>query len=172
MYNRVVNYYSKFLPNLSTMLVPLHRLLQKQTKRIWDAEQYKTFHGAKAHQTSECLLIYYDPQKELVLSCDASPYGVGAVLSHRLQDGSEQPVVFASRSLAPAEKGYAQLDKEALSIGFGVKKFNQYLLGRRFAILFDHKPLQHLFAEDKPIPTLASARIKVGLSSLVHTIIK
>ena len=125
-----------------------------------DAEQDKAFNEAKTHLTSECLLIYYDPQKELVLFCDASPYGVGAVLSHRLQDGSERPVVFANRSLAPAEKGYAQLDKEALSIVFGVKKFNQYLLGRRFTILSDHKPLQHSFAEDKPIHTLASARIK------------
>ncbi len=84
-----------------------------------DAEQDKACHEAKTHLTSECLLIQYDPQKELVLSCDASPYGVGAVLSHRLQDGSERPVAFASRSLAPAEKGYAQLDKEALSIVIG-----------------------------------------------------
>ena len=122
-----------------------------------DAEQDKAFHEAMTHLTSACLLIHYDLQKELVLSCDASPYGVGAVLSHRLQVGSERPVVFASRSLA--EKGYAQLDKEILSIVFGVKKFNQYLLGRRFTLLSDHKPLQHLFAEDKPIPTLASARI-------------
>ena len=123
------------------------------------AEQDKAFHEAKTHITSECLLIHYDPQKELVLFCDTSPYGVSAVLSIILQDGSERPVTFASRSLAPAEKGYVQLDKEALSIVFGVKKFNQYLLGRRFTLISDHKLLQHLFAEDKPIPTLASARI-------------
>ena len=81
----VVNYYSKFLPNLSTMLAALY---QKQTKWIWDAEQDKTFQEAKAHLTSECRLIHFKPQKELVLFCDASPYGVGAVLSHIPQDGS------------------------------------------------------------------------------------
>ena len=107
------------------MLAPLYGILQKQTKWIWDAEQDKAFHEAKTHLTSEYLLIHYDLQKELVLFCDASPYVVGAVLSHTLQDGSERPVIFASRSLAPDEKDSAQLDKEALSIVFGVKKFNQ-----------------------------------------------
>ena len=67
-----------------------------------DAEQDKAFHEAKTHLTSEYFPIHYDPQNESVLSCDASPYGVGAVLSHRLQDGSERPVAFASRNLAPA----------------------------------------------------------------------
>lgn len=82
------------------------------------------------------------------------------MLSHRLDDGSEKPVAFSSRSLAPAEKRYAQLDKEALAIIFGVKKFHQFLHGRNFTIVSDHKPLQHLFGEAKPVPVLASARIK------------
>ena len=77
-----------------------------------------------------------------------------------MEDGSEKPAAFASRSLAPAERKYAQLDKEALAIIFDVKKFHQYLFGRRFMIYSDHKPPQHLFNETKPVPAMASARIQ------------
>ena len=126
----------------------------------WGNEQKEAFQEAKTQLTSSCLLVHFDPQKQVILSCDASPYGVGAVLSHQMDDGSEKPVAFASRSLSPAEKKYSQLEKEGLSIIFGVKKFHDYLLGRKFLILSDHKPLQHLFSATRPVPPLASARIQ------------
>ena len=79
-------------------------------------------------------------------SCDASPYRTGVGLSHVIEDGSEKTVAFAWHFLAPAEKKCSQLDKEALAIVFGVKKFHRYLFGRQFTICSDHKPLQHLFS--------------------------
>ena len=81
-------------------------------------------------------------------------------MSHRDADGMEHPIAFDSQSLSAAERKYAHLDKEGLAIVFGVEKFHPYLMGRQFTICSDHKPLQHIFSETKPIPTLASARIQ------------
>ena len=69
----LVNYYSKFLPDLSTMLAPLYALLQKDTERKWGTEQQKAFEEVKTLLTSDRILVYYDADKELVLVCDESP---------------------------------------------------------------------------------------------------
>ena len=156
----LLNYYGKFIPNLSTLLAPLHRLLRKQSTWTWGSEQQGAFDRVKGILTSDSVLVHYDPSKPLLLACDASPYGVGAVLSHKLADGSERPVAYASRSLGPAEKKYSQLDKKGLAIIFGVKRFHQYIVGRHFTILSDHKPLQHLFQETTGVPVLAFGRIQ------------
>ena len=86
---------------------------------------------------SDALLTNYDP---LVLACDASDYGVGAILSHIVDCGKERPIAYFSRTLSAAEKHYSQLEKEALAIIFAVKKFHRYLIGRRFTIESDQVP--------------------------------
>ena len=106
------------------------------------------------------MLVHFDDKLPLILSCDASPYGVGAVLSHRVANGDERPICFASRTLTAAERKYSQLDKEALAIVFGVKKHHQYLYGRRFELKTNHKPLTHIFSKSKATPTMASGRIQ------------
>ena len=156
----LVNYYGKFLPQLATTLSPLYSLLQRDHRWVWTDKQQKAFQAAKDQLSSTKLLAHYDPDNDLLLSCDASPYGIGAVLSQISQDGEEKPIAFASRSLAPAERKYSQLDKEGLSIVFGTRKFHQYLFGREFTIQSDHKPLQHIFGETRPVPHMASARLQ------------
>ena len=156
----LINYYGKFLPNLSSKLAPLHSLLENGKPWQWLDIHQKAFDCAKSQLTSSQVLTHFDSNKEVILSCDASPYGVGAVLAHRFPDGSERPIAFASRTLAPAERNYSQLDKEGLAIIFGVKKFHNFLMGHQFTIFTDHKPLKHLFGEDKAIPPMASARLQ------------
>ncbi len=120
----------------------------------WREEQQRAFEAAKKQLTTDQVLVHYDQEKPIILACDA-PYGLGAVLSHQMEDGTEKPISFTSRSLAPAEKGYSQLEKEALAIVFGVKRFHQYIYGRKFVILSDHKPLEGLLKETKAVPVMA-----------------
>jgi len=82
------------------------------------------------------------------------------VLSQIDDKGTERPVAYASRTLTSAEQNYSQLDKEALALVFGTKRFHNYLYGRTFTLYIDHKPLQSLLNESKAIPTLSSARIQ------------
>ena len=112
----IVNYYGKFMPNLSAKLSPLYQLLQKNGKWHWGPEQAEAFMSAKEALQDDTLLVHYDNSKPLQLACDASPYGLGAVLSHIMEDGQERPIAYASRTLTAAEKNYSQLEKEALRI--------------------------------------------------------
>ncbi len=106
------------------------------------------------------MLVHFDSSLPLILACDASPYEVGAVLSHRFTDGVEKPIAFSSRSLTQVEREYLQLDKEALVIIFGVKKFHQYVYGRMLTLKTDHKPLTYIFGDTKAVPAMASGRIQ------------
>ena len=117
----MVNYYSKFLPNIAATLSPLYKLLRQSGGWQWGARQRKAFRHVKGLLKSNRVLIHYNDQLPLLLECDASPYGLGAILSHHMPDGSEKPVGFASRTLSKAECNYSHLDKAALTIIFGVK---------------------------------------------------
>ena len=104
--------------------------------------------------------MHYDPSKPLILACDASSVGIGLVLSHQGQDGSEHPVVFASRTLSRAEQNHAQIKREGLAVVFGVTNLNEYLYGIHFMLVSDHKPLLTLFNEKMGVSTTGSARIQ------------
>ena len=128
----MVNYYGKFLPNLATVLAPLHLLLRRGHRWIWGHAQSTAFTECKRLLTSVPVLAHFSGDKELTLECDASPYGLGAVIMQR-EDGVERPTAYASRSLHPAETRYSQLEKETLAVVFGVKKFHAYVYGRPFS---------------------------------------
>ena len=70
----LINYYCKFLPNLSDTLSPLYRLLQKKAQWQWGKEQQAAFESAKSELTTDRVLVHYDPTKIIVLACDTSPY--------------------------------------------------------------------------------------------------
>ena len=157
----LINYYHRFLlPNLSTVIHPLTQLLEKNHQWKWTEQCEIAINKVKEMITSEQVLTHYDPSLPLRLACDASPVGIGAMLSHVMHNGTERPIAFASRTLPNTEKKYAQIDKEPLSVIWGVKKFHMYLFGRSFTLYTAHQPLTSIFHPRKSIPVVTAARLQ------------
>ena len=80
-----------------------------------------------------------DFSKPFVIECDASGFGIGAVL---MQDG--HPIAFESRKLNKQERLKSTHNKEMLAIIHALAKWRQYLLRSKFLIRTDHNSIQHL----------------------------
>ena len=157
---RLINYYGHFVSNLATITHPLNELLRKNKKWDWSDDCTKAFSKLKEELASSSVLAHYDVSLPLKLSCDASAYGVGAVIAHIMPDNIEWPIAYASRTLSSSERNYAQIEKEVLGIVFGVRKFHKFLYGHKFTLVTDHKPLLILLGPKSQIPPLAVARLQ------------
>ena len=82
------------------------------------------------------------------------------MISHVFPDGNERPVAFASKILSASERNYSLLEKEALSVIFGLRKLHQYLYGWKLTLVTDHQPLTTIFSDKKGIPPLAATRLQ------------
>jgi len=100
--------------HLAATLAPLYKLLRHEEPWNWTSEQEKHLQSKELLLSSQ-VLVHFDPKLPIRLACDASDYGIGAVLSQIMPDGSEKPVAFFSRTLSPTERKYSQIEKEALA---------------------------------------------------------
>ncbi|EEC16206.1 hypothetical protein IscW_ISCW011925 [Ixodes scapularis] len=71
-YLGLINFYRRFLPNLSTHLEPLHRLLRDGQQWAWKKEQDLAFQRSKELVVKAPVLVHFDPAKPVVLTVDAS----------------------------------------------------------------------------------------------------
>ena len=147
----MTNYVSRFICNYADIVAPLCDLTYKGVEFKWQEVHQKALHQLKCSLTSDGVMAYFDPHKKTVLFVDASPVGLGAMLTQ-----SGKVISYASKALSSVERRYSQIEREALAITWGCHHFRMYLLGSHFKVITDHKPLLHIFNS----PTSqASARI-------------
>ena len=120
----------------------------------------KRLKWVKAEIISPRILAHYDPNRKLVLACDASHYGLSAILSHVYDNDREKPIAFASKIIPEKERHCAIIDKEAAAIVFGFKKFYNYIFGRKIILKTDHKPLTYIFGPKQEIPLTIASRLQ------------
>lgn len=104
-------------------------------------------------------LAHFCPNSPIIVTTDASPYGVGSILS-QIINGEERIIMCSSSTLNKSEQNYAHIQKEALAVVVAVRKFHKYLYGRCFTLVCDSKPIKHIFDAHAQIPTLASLRLQ------------
>lgn len=154
-----VNYLARFLPKLSDVMEPIRRLTRPATEWKWTEPQETAMREIKRLVTEAPVLAFYDPSKELAIECDASQYGLGAVL---MQLG--RPIAYASRALTPTEVRYAQIEKEMLAIVFALERFHQYSFARKTIVYSDHKPLESIITK----PMHRAPRRLQGMLMRIH----
>ncbi|XP_055585260.1 uncharacterized protein K02A2.6-like [Uranotaenia lowii] len=155
-----VNYYGKFVKQIHDLRHAMDQLLRKDVKWEWNSECQQSFDKFKQILNSNLLLTHYDPKLPIVVAADASKTEIGAVIFHKFPNGSLKAIQHASRSLSTAEQAYGQPEKEALALVYAVTKFHKMLLGRRFTLQTDHKPLLSIFGSKKGIPLHTANRLQ------------
>ncbi|XP_055714246.1 uncharacterized protein K02A2.6-like [Phlebotomus papatasi] len=155
-----IQFWGKFVKNMSDLRTPLDNLLKKGVKWKWTPKCEEVFRRFKEILTSDLLLTHYDPSLPIIVASDASSHALGCVAYHQFPDGSMKAFYHASRRLTDTETRYSQIEKEALGIIFAVKKFHRFIYGRNFTLLTDHKPLVSIFGSKKGIPIHTANRLQ------------
>ena len=154
----MTNYVGRFIKNYSTITAPLRELTKQNVKFEWNSDRQKAFDLLKRELTSDKVMSYFDPTKETTMIVDASPVGLGALLT---QEG--RVISYGSRALNDVETRYSQTEREALAVIWGCEHFHLYLFGQEFTIISDHKPLETIFnnPNSKPPARIERWRLKL-----------
>ena len=142
----MADYMRKFNPEMAEVEAPMRKLLKKKNEWCWNHEQEQAFKDLKTVLTTFPTLVKFDLDRQHRVTADASKSALGAALLQKEGEGWF-PVSYASRTLSETEQRYAQIEKEALAVTWACQKFDFYLVGRRFEVETDHKPLIPLLGE-------------------------
>jgi hypothetical protein len=150
-------YYRKFIPNYAAVAEPLVRLTRKKQPFIWGTEQIKAYEQLKDALVKPPILSYPLREFKQILTVDGSNLAVAAILSQSKDGTSERETVisYASKTLGPAQKNYAQVHLEAYAVVWAVDHFSHYLKGRHFILRTDCSAVAFIMKPSTPSPKLA-----------------
>ena len=157
-----MSYVRRHVPDLARVTPVLSSLLKKDVKYDWTEKHEEAFQQCKKLASNMATLAHFDESKEMVLTTDASPVGLGACLSHKIVEGNKsylRPIAYASRSLSMAEKNYAQVEREGLAVHWAVKYFRQFLYCRHFTLQTDCSALTRIFGPKNDLGGIALSRM-------------
>jgi len=143
----LTDYYHKFIQHYDSLARPLTQLLKKDAFG-WNEEAEESFSLLKEAMTKASVLALPDFSQQFIIECDASGFGIGAVLMQ-----GRHPIAYFSQALHGLNLVLSTYEKEMLALVTAVQKWHPYLLGHRFVVRTDHRSLKFLW--DQTIATKA-----------------
>lgn len=143
----LAGWYRRFIDNFSSITFPISETLSSKRKFQWTPEANEAFNVVKIRLTTAPVLANPDFSKKFFLHCDASDYGIGAVLVQLDENGQERPIAYMSRKLNTAQRNYSVTERECLAAVEAVKRFRCYLEMQDFEIVTDHASLLWLMKQ-------------------------
>ena len=105
----------------------------------WTQEEKSPFECLKVVLSTKTTLGYFDIKKPTSIFVDGNPIGLGAVLTQEDESTKEvRTLHYASCMLTPTQARYPQIDCEALSIYWKVKRVHLFVYGKEFKVITDH----------------------------------
>jgi hypothetical protein len=131
----LAGYYRRFIKDYGR---PLTQLLRKDSFH-WSAEALAAFRALQRALTTAPVLRLPAFDSELVVECDASGSGIGAVLHQ-----GDGPIAFFSRPMASRHAKLAAYERELIGLVQVVRHWRAYLWGRSFLVRTNHYSLKFL----------------------------
>lgn len=138
-----LNFYLQYIPKSAVMLEPFHNLLRKNVEFYWSKKCQESFEMVKGYLCTGPILAIFDPTAPIHIFTDACLDGVGAVLKQPQLDNTLKPVFYFSRKLTNYQKTKKAIYIECLAIKEAILYWQYYLIGQKFIIFSDHKPLEN-----------------------------
>ena len=151
----LISYYRRFISGAMDIIAPLTRLLQKDTKWLWDERCENSFEELKRQLSQAPLLHYPDFSIPFIMYCDASDKGVGVVLCQKDDAENEAVIAYGSKTFTKSELNWTVTEKEAYALVWGLTHFHAYVYGNRTIVYSDHRALQWLRSFKTPTGKLA-----------------
>lgn len=160
----ILQFAARFIPGKTDTLAPISNLLKSSVEFVWGPEQQKAFDLVKKLLEDAPTLSFFDHSQKIILSADASSYGLGACLFTEDSKGDRGIIAYASRTLTPTERRYAQIEREALALTWAASYFTTFIEGVHVVLETDHKPLCQILQTkhlDELSPRLARFRMRL-----------
>lgn len=151
----ICGWYRRFIHNFADLSCPITNVLSTKSKFVWTSEAQSAMDKLKIVLTSAPVLTNPDFAKKFYLHCDASDFGIGAVLTQLSDDKEEKPIAYMSKKLSSAQRNYSVTERECLAVILAIEKFRCYLELQEFEVITDHSSLVWLMRQQNVTGRLA-----------------